>query len=101
MPVIEYDPGLAKVIAQEPAPAGSAAQEVLVPPSDTVTVPVLVVGATAAPGATAATVTVKVTVWPVTEGSGLSEVMVVMVSALFTTWDAEAEAGLALKLVSP
>ena len=73
----------------------------LVPPSETETVLVIVVGATAAPGATAATVTLKVTVCPVTEGSGLSEVIVVVVSALFTVWDAEAEAGLALKLVSP
>jgi hypothetical protein len=100
-PVIEYDPALGKAIVQEPAPAVSVTLHVFVPPSETVTVPVIVVGATAAPGATAATVTLKVTVWPVTEGSGLSEVMVVVVSALFTVWDTDAEAGLALKLVSP
>ena len=100
-PVIEYDPALGKVIVQEPAPAVSVALQVFVPPSETSTVPVIVVGVTAAPGATTATLTLKVTVCPVTEGSGLSEVIVVVVSALFTVWDTEAEAGLALKLASP
>ena len=71
-------------MVQEPAPAVSVAIQVFVPPSETVTVPMIVVGATTAPGATAATVTLKVTVWLDTEGSGISEVMVVVVSALFT-----------------
>ena len=83
-PVIEYDPTLAKAIVQEPAPALSVALQLFVPPSETSTVPVIVVGVTAAPGATAATLTLKVTVCPVTEGSGLSDVIVVVVSALFT-----------------
>ena len=100
-PVIEYVPVLGKAILHEPSPATNVTTQELVPPSETVAEPMMVVGATTAPGATAATVTLKVTVCPVTEGSGLSEVMVVVVSALFTVWDAEAEAGLALKLVSP
>src|ERR1043166_3153930 len=62
VPVIEYDPTLGKAMVQEPAPAVRVAVQVLVPPSDTVTLPVIVVGATAAPGATAATITLKVTV---------------------------------------
>lgn len=49
-------------MVQEPVPAVSVAIQVFVPPSETVTEPVIVVGATAAPGATAATVTLKVTV---------------------------------------
>ena len=84
VPVIEYGPGLGKAMLQEPAPTVSVAIQVFVPPSETVTLPVIVVGATAAPGALAATVTVKVADWPVTEGSGLSEEIVVVVSALFT-----------------
>ena len=39
------------------------------------------------------------TAWPTTEGSGVSEVMVVVVSALSTWWPAVPE--LPLKLVSP
>ena len=101
MPVIVKGPALGKLIVQDPAPAVRLARQEFVPPSETVTDPVIVVGVTAAPGALAATVTLNVTVWPVTDGSGLSEVMVVVVSALFTVWEAEAEAGLALKLVSP
>ena len=101
VPVIEYDPAPGKAIVQEPAPAVNVAIQELVPPSETVTEPAIVVGVTTTPGTTAATVTLKVTVCPMLEGSGLSDVMVVVVLALFTVWEAEPEAGLALKLVSP
>ena len=101
VPVIEYDPASGKAIVQDPAPAVNVTTQELAPPSETVTEPVIVVAATAAPGAVAVTVTLKVTVCPMLEGSGLSDVMVVVVLALFTIWEAEPEAGLALKLVSP
>src|SRR5438105_13697068 len=53
-----------------------------------------------APGATGATVNFTMKGIPATEGSGLSLVMVVLVSALLTTWVRVAEV-LVLKLVSP
>ena len=61
-------------------------------PSLTVTSPV---GAPL-PGAPAATLYFTVTVWPTTEGSGSSDVIVVVVSARSTWCDATGEAGLAL-----
>ncbi len=100
-PVIEYEPVLGKAIVQEPAPAVNVALQLFVPPSETVTLPVIVVGATAAPGESAATVTLKVTVWPVTEGSGVSEVMVAVVSALLTVCGVGGAELLMLKLLSP
>src|SRR5437588_12587138 len=65
-------------------------------PSLTVTLPLGV----PAPGATAATVKFTVTACPTFDGSGVSEVIVVVVSALLTGCDAIADAGLALKLLS-
>ena len=58
-------------------------------PSVKVTVPVGV----PAPGATAATVAVKVTTWPKTEGLAV-ELTVVVLESLLTTWgEAESVAG--------
>jgi hypothetical protein len=66
-------------------------------PSVKVTLPVGV----PAPGATAATVAVKVTTWPKTDGLTV-ELSVVLEDALFTTWgDAESFSELGLKLVAP
>src|SRR5215813_13619485 len=65
-------------------------------PSLTVTLPVGV----PAPGAAGATVKLTVTACPTSEGSGLSEVIAVVVSALSTVCAAAAEV-LPLKLASP
>jgi hypothetical protein len=67
-------------------PTATLAVQVWVP-SLTVTVPVGV----PLPGALAATVNVKLTAWPVTEGSGVSAVMVVVVAAAFTVWATPAD----------
>src|SRR5262245_66276718 len=56
-----YEAGVGNAMVQEPMPAVSVAVQALEPPSETATVPVMVVGATAAPGATAATDTLIVT----------------------------------------
>ena len=69
----------------------------VVAPSVKVTVPLGV----PAPGATAATVAMKVTVWPNTDGLG-DELTVVLLEALFTTWgEAESVPELVRKLPSP
>jgi hypothetical protein len=69
----------------------------VVAPSVKVTVPVGV----PAPGATAATVAMKVTTWPNTDGLG-AELTVVLLEALFTTWGlAESLPELVRKLLSP
>ncbi len=60
-------------------------------PSLTVTVPVGV----PVPGAVATTLKFTVTACPVTEGSGSSRVVAVVVAALFTVCGAGADAGLA------
>src|SRR6266513_5311081 len=65
-------------------------------PSLTVTVPAGV----PLPGAVAVTVNVKLTAWPVAEGSGVSAVIVVVVAAAVTAWGAPAEV-LPPKLPSP
>ncbi len=76
-------------------PAATVAVQLTVP-SVTVTLPVGV----PAPGAVTVTEKATVTAWPTTEGSGASDVIVVVVSALLTVCDAAAEA-LPLKLASP
>src|SRR5262249_39303901 len=86
-------PALEKVSAHWPA-ATVPVQETV--PSLTVTLPVGV----PAPGALTATPYCTATDWPTTEGSGLAEVIVVVVSALSTVWAAAAEV-LPLKLESP
>ena len=69
----------------------------VVAPSVKVTVPLGV----PAPGATAATVAVKVTAWPNTDGLGV-ELTVVLLEALLTTWgEAESLPELVEKLPSP
>jgi hypothetical protein len=69
----------------------------VVAPSVKVTVPLGV----PVPGATAAAVAVKVTVWPTYEGLG-EELTVVLLEALFTTWGlAESLPELVRKLLSP
>ncbi len=71
----------AEVKVTSHCPADTAAMHWLVP-SLTVTLPVS--GAPSVPGAATATVQVTVTGWPTTEGSGLSELIVVVVLALPT-----------------
>lgn len=66
-------------------------------PSLTVTLPVGV----PAPGATGATAKFTATACPTPEGSGLSDVIVVVVSALLTVCDVAREEALPLKLLSP
>ena len=61
-------------------------------PSLTVTFPVGV----PAPGALAETLYCTVTAWPTTDGSGASEVIVLVVLARSTWCEATADAGLAL-----
>lgn len=70
-------PGVVSVILQVPA---ATVPMQLFTPSLTVTLPVGV----PAPGALAVTVKLTVTAWPTSEGSGVSDVMVVVVSALLT-----------------
>jgi len=62
-------------------PTATVALQLCVP-SLTVTVPVGV----PLPGAVAATVNVKLTAWPTTDGSGVSAVIVVVVPASLTVW---------------
>jgi hypothetical protein len=76
-------------------PAVKLAVPTVAAPSRNVTVPLGV----PAPGATAATVAVKVTDWPKTEGL-VDEVSVVAVAALLTVWVMAAEV-LLLKFASP
>src|SRR5207247_676186 len=76
-------------------PAATLALQLWVP-SLTVIVPVGV----PLPGAFAATVNVKLTAWPTTEGSGVWAVIVVVVAAAFTVCPTPAEA-LPAKLASP
>src|SRR6266550_2260158 len=65
-------------------------------PSLTVTVPVGV----PLPGAFATTVNAKLTAWPTAEGSGVWLVIVVVVPAAVTVWDAPADV-LPAKFASP
>jgi hypothetical protein len=76
-------------------PVATLALQVCVP-SLTVTVPVGV----PLPGEFAATVNVKLTGWPTAEGSGVWTVIVVVVPAAVTVWDAPADV-LPAKLASP
>src|SRR2546426_6574769 len=76
-------------------PAATLAVQLWVP-SLTVTVPVGV----PLPGAVAATVNVKLTVWPPTDGLGAWPVIAVVVAAAFTVWDTPADV-LPAKFASP
>jgi len=76
-------------------PAATLALQLWVP-SLTVTVPVGV----PLPGAFATTVNVKLTAWPTADGFGVWAVIVVVVPAAFTVWDAPADV-LPAKFASP
>ena len=76
-------------------PAATLALQLCVP-SLTVTVPAGV----PLPGAFATTVNVKLTAWPTAEGFGVWAVIVVVVPAAFTVWDAPVDV-LPAKFASP
>ena len=92
--VRDLAPGIVKAIEQVPA-AAVAVQ--LCVPSETVTLPVGV----PLPGAATATVKLIGTAWPVTDGSGRSDVIVVVVAALLTVWAVAGVEILPLKFASP
>ena len=85
----------AKLNAILQLPAATLAVQFWVP-SLTVTVPVGV----PPPGGFATTVNVKLTAWPTAEGFGVWAVIVVVVLAAFTVWDAPADV-LPAKFASP
>ena len=86
---------LRALVLKVATPAARMPVPMVVRPSKKSTVPVGV----PAPGGTAATVAVNVTVWPKTLGL-TEEVRVAVVSAGLTTWERTAEV-LVAKLVSP
>ena len=94
MAVSDLAPAVVSVIAHCPA-ATVPVHELA--PSLTVTLP----DGVPPPGATAATLYCTTTGCPVTEGSGVSELIVALVVAWFTWCVTLAEAGLGAKVASP
>jgi hypothetical protein len=93
--VSAWDPTLSDVVVSDATPAVSVPEPSAVAPSKKLTVPVGV----PAPGATTATVAVKVLACPNTDGSG-AEVNVAVVDAWFTVCVSTGEV-VPVKLVSP